>query len=98
MCETHHSFVLAVLISFFTFTSLVLYSQPALSPRFLLQYLYAITSAPPSCFHNVFFLIYVLLSPACLHALTGPPTSAIMSAMSVLCPAGVGGRLSFVAV
>lgn len=42
----------------------------------------------------------VLLSPPCLDARTGPPTAAaaVVSAVSVLRPAGVGGRLAFVAV
>lgn len=40
----------------------------------------------------------VLLSPPRLDASTGPPTAAVVSAVSVLRPAGVGGRLAFVAV
>lgn len=41
--------------------------------------------------------LFVLLSPPCLDASTGPPTAAV-SAVSVLRPAGVGGWLPFVAV
>lgn len=42
----------------------------------------------------------VLLSPPRLDDSTGPPTAAadVVSAVSVLRPAGVGGRLAFVAV
>lgn len=36
--------------------------------------------------------------PPRLDASTGPPTAAVVSAVSVLRPAGVGGRLAFVAV
>lgn len=42
----------------------------------------------------------VLLSPPRLDASTGPPTAAaaVVSAVSVLRPAGVGGRLAFIAI
>lgn len=40
----------------------------------------------------------VLLSPPRPDASTGPPTAAVVSAVSVLRPAGVGGWLAFVAV
>lgn len=45
-----------------------------------------------------FFQLSVLFSTPCLDASTGPPTAAVVSAVSVLCPAGVGGWLAFVAV
>lgn len=40
----------------------------------------------------------VLLSPPRPDASTGPPAAAAVSAASVLRPAGVGGRLAFVAI
>lgn len=41
---------------------------------------------------------FPLLFPPRPDASTGPPTAAVVSAVSVLRPAGVGGCLAFVAV
>lgn len=98
MCETHHSVVLA-----FRFNPLTPSSVHNL-----------LTSSLPLLRHVSFFFVITIydkdLSPSfppalCppfppqrLDASTGPPAAAVVSAARVLCPAGVGGRLPFVAV
>lgn len=47
---------------------------------------------------KTFTLLFYFSTPL-LTASTGPPTAAVVvSAVTVLCPAGVGGRLAFVAI
>ena len=92
VCETPHSVVLAFFFFYLLFP-LFLSSVPSLLTSSL--------PSPPITIIRPFPFFSSSLSSFQLHVLmlpTGPPTAAVVSAVSVLRPAGVGGWLAFVAV